>query len=486
MCAVDLFRRAAEQKKGKDGYRYSRHAIIRLTNTMLETTTLQTWLQWFPEQHFGKMRMSTPYRHQIRYEDIVMDVFFMPCATEQDINRLLSLELTCAWINEARDVPKEIVDALTGRLNRYPPKTEGGPTFTGLIMDTNAMSDDHWWPIMNGESPVPEWMHDEDALMLVKPNNWEFYTQPPAMLDVYKEKRLVGYEPNPQAENIANLNGGHGYYQQLMQGKRRDWIQIYVQNKLGIEVSGRAVYDNFDDRVHAPHGGLDVLPDVPLIVGIDFGLTPAAVVLQKFHGRWCAVGELIMVSMGAKRFAARLKDYLSEKFSDHWTHRDSQIRFWCDPAGEQRAQTDENTPILMMRSEGVPVKPAPTNDFGLRKGAVENVLGGLIDGIPRFLIDRSRCPVLFAACKGGYQYRRLQTTEERYGDAPDKNRYSHPAEAFQYALVSEGETRELRTSASTASSNSGVAGRSGNTISRRRDRIAGRGGQVRAFKNRLR
>ena len=27
---------------------------------------------------------------------------------------------------------------------------------TGLLMDTNAMAHDHWWPIMSGEAPVPE------------------------------------------------------------------------------------------------------------------------------------------------------------------------------------------------------------------------------------------------------------------------------------------------------------------------------------------
>ena len=39
--------------------------------------------------------------------------------------KLLSLELTGAWINEAREVPKAILEGLTGRVGRYP-KKEGG------------------------------------------------------------------------------------------------------------------------------------------------------------------------------------------------------------------------------------------------------------------------------------------------------------------------------------------------------------------------
>jgi hypothetical protein len=486
-CCVELFRRAAEQKQGPDGLRHSRSSIIRLTNTMLETTTIQTWLQWFPEQDFGKFRWSKPYLHRIRYNDIHWDVYFMPCATEDDINRLLSLELTSAWINEARDVPKEIVDALTGRLRRYPSKAEGGPTWTGLIMDTNAMPHDHWWPIMSGEAPVPEWMHEEDALLLVKPHNWAFYTQPEGMKDVVTSGRLSGYEPNDGAENIDNLNGGFDYYDQLMQGKKRDWIQIYVQNKLGIEMSGRAVYDNFDENVHAPAGGILPEPDVPLVVGIDFGLTPAAVIGQRVNGRWLILSELIMVSMGAKRFAERLRLHLSDHFPMWWNRRDTHIRFWADPAGEQRSQTDENTPLLMMRTEGLPVRPAPTNDFALRKGAVENVMGGLVDGKPRFLMDRYRCSVLFAACKGGYQYRRLQTKEEKYGTEPDKNRYSHPADALQYLLVGEGETKELRVPDGFNRARQPQTGnRDGNPISRRRARTQSRSQRrIRAIHDRL-
>ena len=36
---------------------------------------------------------------------------------------------------------------------------------------------------------------------------------------------------------------------------------------------------------------------------------------------------------------------------------------------------------------------------------------------------------------GGYQYRRLQTSTERYTAVPDKNSYSHPHDALQYACT---------------------------------------------------
>ena len=44
--------------------------------------------------------------------------------------------------------------------------------------------------------------------------------------------------------------------------------------------------------------------------------------------------------------------------------------------------------------------------------------------------------------QGGFCYRRVQVSGERYTDEPDKNEYSHPVEALEYALQGEGEGRQ--------------------------------------------
>jgi hypothetical protein len=44
---------------------------------------------------------------------------------------------------------------------------------------------------------------------------------------------------------------------------------------------------------------------------------------------------------------------------------------------------------------------------------------------------------------GGFCYRRLKiANSERFTDLPDKNVYSHPVEAAEYALMGSGEGRE--------------------------------------------
>ena len=40
------------------GVRRSRWVFVRNTYQELRNTTMATWLQWFPEEHFGKMKTA--------------------------------------------------------------------------------------------------------------------------------------------------------------------------------------------------------------------------------------------------------------------------------------------------------------------------------------------------------------------------------------------------------------------------------------------
>ena len=70
-----------------------------------------------------------------------------------------------------------------------------------------------------------------------------------------------------------------------------------------------------------------------------------------------------------------------------------------------------------------------------------------MSGTPRVVLSPD-CTQLRKALAGGYKLRRLQVSgEEKYVDKPDKNKYSHVAEAQQYLLVGAGEARGLVQSA---------------------------------------
>lgn len=438
-CCVEIFRRALEQRKAPDGKRKSRWAIIRNTNPQLKTTTIKTWLDWFPEETFGKFTWSVPYTHNVKLGDVELEVIFLALDRPEDVKKLLSLELTGIWINEAREIPKSIIDACTMRVGRYPSMRDGGSAWTGVIADTNAPEEDHWWPIMAGEVPIPDHIPREQAKMLVKPDNWRFFTQPSGMLEVKDDEgEIEDYKPNPKAENRKYMR--EDYYPNLIRGKTKSWIDVYVMNKLGHVQDGKPVYQMFAPEVHIAKEEIPIAADMPVYVGIDFGLTPAAAFGQKVRGRWLIQSEIVAVDMGIVRFAEVVRNELSSRFSAC-----SEVFIYGDPAGDFRAQTDESTPFQILRGAGLRAFPAPSNSVDLRLESVSSQLTKMVEGKPAFMIDR-RCPQLIKGFEGGYQYKRMEVSGERYADKPDKNMFSHIHDALQYLMLGAGEGRALMNS----------------------------------------
>ena len=436
-CCVELFRRALEQKPNNEGIRKSRWCVIRNTNPQLRTTTIKTWLDWFPESEWGKFHWSVPYTHHIQMNDLDLEVIFLALDRPEDVKKLLSLELTGIWINEAREIPKSIIDACTMRVGRFPSMREGGASWSGVICDTNAPEEDHWWAIMAGEVPIPDHIPREQAVMLVKPENWNFYVQPSAMTDNKNEKGdVAGYKMKPKAENKSNII--QTYYPNIINGKTKTWIDVYVMNRLGTIQEGKPVYPDFVSDTHLAEEEIPIAIGVPLYIGIDFGLTPSAVFGQKVRGRWLIQSEIVAVDMGIVRFAELLRQEIATRFSG------LDVYIYGDPAGDFRAQTDESTPFQIMRGAGLKAVPAPSNSVDLRLESVSSQLTKMSDGKPAFMIDR-RCPTLIKGFQGGYCYRRMQVSGERYDDKPEKNMYSHCHDALQYLMLGAGEGRSLMT-----------------------------------------
>jgi hypothetical protein len=436
-CCIEVFRRACLQKPGPDGIRRSKWAIIRNSYPQLATTTLETWLQWFPEELWGPVKMHPPpFEHVLKKGDLELTVLFLALDRPDDVKKLLSLELTGVWINEARELPKSIVDACTMRVGRYPSMKDGGPSWYGVIADTNAPDEDHWWPIMAGEAPLPDHITREDALTLVRPDSWRFFTQPGGVRPLVNgEKEVTGYELNPLAENLQNLTPD--YYPRIIQGKGRDWIKVYVLNEFATLSDGKPVYADFDESLHVAKEPLQPIPNLPLTIGIDFGLTPSAVIAQKIRHRWLVLHEIVATDMGIVRFAELLKSDLAQRFPGF------KATIWGDPSGDFRAATDETTPFQILRRAGLIARPAPTNDPALRIEAVTGTLTRLVDKQPGMLID-PRCTVLIRGYKSGYHYKRVQKTgAESFDSKPNKNQFSHVHDANQYLVCGGGESREI-------------------------------------------
>ena len=262
-CCIEIIKRAISQKPNPEGIRKTRWAVIRNTNPQLKTTTIKTWLDWFPEDDWGGFTWSVPYTHKLKKGDIDCEVIFLALDRPEDVKKLLSLELTGVWINEAREIPKSIVDACSMRVGRFPSMRDGGPTWYGVVCDTNPPDTDHWWAIMAGETIIPDYISKQEAKMLIKPDNWKFFNQPPAMEEIKdKNNQVVEYKNYNQSENQNNLT--QNYYKNIIRGKTKSWIDVYVLNKLGQVEDGKPVYEAFRQDVHVAKGELAIAESLPI------------------------------------------------------------------------------------------------------------------------------------------------------------------------------------------------------------------------------
>lgn len=418
MC-FEIMSRANEQVSAPNGRRHTRFAIVRNTYRELADTTLKTWLDWFPEAVAGRFNYQDMLHH-VTLNDLDAEIMFRALDRPDDVKKVLSLELTGAWVNEAREVPKSIIDALGDRVGRYPSVRNGGCTWAGVMLDTNSPDTDHWWYRLAEEE---------------RPEGWSFFAQPPGMVEVDGKWRT-----NPKAENLANLPPN--YYETRAAGKSRDYILVYYANQYGFVRDGKPVYPEYIDSTHCAPEPLEPIPGRTIYVGIDFGLTPAAVLGQKtVLGQWRWIDEVVTENMGAVRFSEELGKVLRGRYQGF------EFAIYGDPAGDTRAQTDETTPFQILNGRNIPAVPAPTNDPIVRREAVAGALTRMIDGKPGLLIS-PRCKVTRKGMAGGYAYKRVQVSgDERFHDKPDKNKFSHPCEAAQYMMIGGGEGENVLKSA---------------------------------------
>jgi hypothetical protein len=420
---ASIMKIALEAKKMapcKDGIRRSRCAVVRNTRQMLLDSTVRDFLALFPEGVAGDYH-RTELRFVLRFDDVETEVLFRGLDTADDTRRLLSLQLSFAMVDEVREINPDIFAALTGRLGRYP---------NGMMVPHRPE-----WGLDEKGNPVQGCV-DDNGKQLKK----VWGATNPADADTYWEQYLTNADPekihvtiqpsgrSPDADWLQHLPSE--YYEDLMVGKTEDWISVYIDGKWGRSLSGKPVFRAFNADIHVAKNSLNYIKmsTHPLLIGHDFGLTPACTISQVDpSGRLLTFAELTSDGMGELRFIReKLKPLLASKFPG------MTVLVIGDPAGQQRAQTDERSVFDILKQEGFRVIPAKTNSVAARINAVDSWLTRMVDGQPAMLIDPS-CKTLIQALRGGYRYK--VKTNGHTDETPEKNSFSHLADGFQYACL---------------------------------------------------
>lgn len=401
------------QQKAFQGVRYSRGVFIRNTYPELKSTVIKSFQDWFPES-IAPMKWDAPISASLKFPlsdgtRLECEVYFLSFDRPDDIGKLKGLELTWAALSEANELAKTALDMATGRVGRYPSQRVGGPSWYGVFGDTNMPDDDHFlYRLFEKE----------------KPKGYKLFRQPGGLIEVDGK-----YEANPRAENIPNLPGGYEYYFRQVAGKNKEWIKVFLLAQYGTISDGKAIYPEWNDEIHCKK--VSPYPDRPLLLGFDYGLTPACVICQVSpRGQLHVLAELFAKDMGIRQFARDVvRPFLAMNFHGYG------FQAAGDPAGMSRSDTDEKTCFMELAEEGIACVPALSNSFIARREAVAKYLTRLVDGRPALLVD-PECDMIRRGFNGRYQYRRLQVVgAERYKDVPDKNEFSHLHDALQYAAM---------------------------------------------------
>ena len=403
---MKIVHHAAQMALCNDGIRRSRCIWVRNTREQLRDTSIPDFLKWIPDGIMGSF-LKTEYKFVIKMGDLECEVLFRGLDDANDVRRLLSLQASFIIFDEFREIHPDIYNAAQGRVGRYPDKMMNG---VGCVTD-DGRSNMHIWGMTNPPDMDTFW----ETLLTEPPENVHITIQPSGL--------------SPEADWTQFLPDD--YYDNLSQGKTDDWIDVYINAQFGKSLSGLPVFRSFDRTVHVADAPMKPMySDDPLLIGVDAGLTPAAVIGQvAYDGRLVVYDAKISDGMGALRFVREvIKPLLVNKFPG----RRSMIII--DPAAFQRAQTDERTVADIWRNEGFLVKGAKTNSVAARIAAVDRFMTRVVDGKHGVVIDPEGALPLVQALAGKYRYK-INTKGVR-DESPEKSHpWSDVADAFQYMCL---------------------------------------------------
>lgn len=478
-CCQKLLAIAVKQKprvRKRDGLkmRKARIGVIRDTYPNLDANVLSSWFKVVPEER-GKFVWDAPRRHNFRVILATDPRTGAPtdvCDVEAEFRAIgdksveavtRGWEINAAWVNEYDTAPGELLSYLSGRVGRFSDLDPRLVVDPQIIVDLNMPDiDNHAYKTLIDE----DFSLGDDPELLAALNGRplvETFLQPGAR--------------EPGAENLRNLPPGYYALQIALNKSKRNYIDRMIDNKPVPLQHGQPVYPEFNFHQHLA----DVVeydPSRTLIVGMDAGLTPAAVFVQRDSlGQLRVLAELCVFpegdealsGVGPTRFGQAVARFIAERFPSIQLERkpvatlhriatgsggasatfrefdrEKDIEFWCDPSakdGTDKSGNEKSWLQIVSAQIHRPIKPARTNQLHVRLEAVRRPMVALIDGQHPGFVMAKECKVLRRGFVAGYHYQRVAVGGDgtgRFDSEPRKNMFSHVQDALQYAAMADG------------------------------------------------
>lgn len=414
---------AFRQAPNNQGVRKTRLGIIRASYPNLRSTTVKTVEDWMPRE-CGSITQTAPmtgfYRIPLPDGTVAeIELIFIAVETEADVDKLRSLEVSQFWINEASEVAEAVLQIAISRVGRFPSAKDGaGCTYPGVLIDFNLVDEAHF---------LHRWCVTE------KPDNLEYFEQPPAMICTNFEAADAGdeepvLEVNPHAENLRNLPAG--YYDNMRKAFSWNQVKAFLLMKWVSSAKGKLVFSR-DFRRSAHVGKVRTKPIITEVVtlGIDTsGLHPGGVALQPQAGSLVVMDEFYGEDVAFEQFVTEiLLPLLAARYHG------CEVIAVCDPSNPKDARTGV-TPVQLLQKYGIRAVVASTNKFALRREAVSRLLNKR-DGL---VIDPA-CKTLIRAFEESYVFKKLKGTStsggQLYSTEAEKNEVSHVMDGLQYGSL---------------------------------------------------
>lgn len=464
-CVFDIVKNASEMPICKDGTIKFKLAVIGQTYGQLERNLFPTWKRWLPAddgpdgnwtvQDFkgGGGRYAS---HKIEWDvvrwvgprlkrvTVYFEAIFAAIGDQSVEDFMRGFEPTAFWLYEVDLLPRAVLDQAIFRLGRcpsvadMPPETplRGFPGYTlgnlppgveyeklppdvlyrsFVICDLNAPDVDSWFYELFEEN---------------LPSGFRLYKQPSGLSKL--------------AENLKNLPPGYYQRQVTVFSNRKggkNLIKRMVHAQYAPSMDGEPVYEEYSDELHLAREPIKAIKGIPITIGLDAGMQrPAAAILQqKSNGQWILLGECVPGRGGARKFCDALKREIAELSELAGVDRLEIGSMYSDPAGFSGSDQESGELAWaerVMLEMGLPVLPTETNEIDPRLEAVRDELTYMIDGDTPALLISPRCKTIRKGFASHYRYHKERVgNSERTSDKPEKNDYSHPHDALQYALL---------------------------------------------------